>query len=469
LERLLKFKILGVLLLGLYFCLVQEVNTDDEAWFLQVVNRVASGEVLYRDVFFGSTPLSVFLAAFFAKLVGSELILLRGLLAVYFTLSVFLSCEILKWLGLKKPYSPLLLATFFILSHFQSTWGFSAYNALAKLFFLATFYFAPRSLKLAALFAGLCFCTKHNVGALALLAVLAAAFIRKQSPTTAFKIFAFISGLCLFLITLQGGLFEFFDYAFQNKRQYLSAEHCSYFLLPSTWDLYSIFVFAAPLLLGVFLTLAYPKCKGEKFSILLVFLLASALTLYPRPDNPQKGIFLGMTLITLRYLSSFIALPQAGLFALRAWVPFALVMAVANPWIGKEKRVSDIRHFKFLCVDRPLYEHWKNLRKSFPRDNQGFFLSTHAGFYYLLFKMQNPTPYDYPINPAMGSWGEQKIVSELRKGVIKSVFADHGSWSNWKELISDRRPYLLESYLEELESQEICLEKLANPIFQSFR
>ena len=38
------------------------VNTRDEAWFLQVVARVADGDVLYGDVFFGSTPLSVWLA-----------------------------------------------------------------------------------------------------------------------------------------------------------------------------------------------------------------------------------------------------------------------------------------------------------------------------------------------------------------------------------------------------------------------
>ena len=35
------------------------VNTRDEAWFLQVVSRVSDGDVLYRDFFFGSTPLSV--------------------------------------------------------------------------------------------------------------------------------------------------------------------------------------------------------------------------------------------------------------------------------------------------------------------------------------------------------------------------------------------------------------------------
>ena len=37
------------------------VNITDESWFLQVLYRVSSGGVLYRDMFFGATPLSVYL------------------------------------------------------------------------------------------------------------------------------------------------------------------------------------------------------------------------------------------------------------------------------------------------------------------------------------------------------------------------------------------------------------------------
>ncbi len=60
--------------LALVMSVVTGVDDWDEMWFLQVASRVAGGEALYRDVFFGSTPLGVWLAAPAVELFGSEVL-----------------------------------------------------------------------------------------------------------------------------------------------------------------------------------------------------------------------------------------------------------------------------------------------------------------------------------------------------------------------------------------------------------
>ena len=49
----------GLAVVGGLISLERRVNPYDEAWFLEVIARVRGGEVLYRDVFFSATPLSV--------------------------------------------------------------------------------------------------------------------------------------------------------------------------------------------------------------------------------------------------------------------------------------------------------------------------------------------------------------------------------------------------------------------------
>jgi hypothetical protein len=63
----------------------------DEAWFLQVVHRVTSGEVLYRDVFFGVTPLSVQMTAPAVRLFGAEILVIKAVVGLCFALSALVS------------------------------------------------------------------------------------------------------------------------------------------------------------------------------------------------------------------------------------------------------------------------------------------------------------------------------------------------------------------------------------------
>ena len=89
-------RLLWIWLIGASYALFQEINTDDETWFFQVVSRFLSGEVLYKEIFLGVGPLSVYCAALPMLIFGKELLIARLVLVSYFTLGVFFTILILN-------------------------------------------------------------------------------------------------------------------------------------------------------------------------------------------------------------------------------------------------------------------------------------------------------------------------------------------------------------------------------------
>ena len=79
---------IGVFLLSLLRSLADGPALTDERWFLQVVHRISTGDVLYRDVFFGSTPLSVYITSYVTRFTGIEAIAVKAVTNLAFTATV---------------------------------------------------------------------------------------------------------------------------------------------------------------------------------------------------------------------------------------------------------------------------------------------------------------------------------------------------------------------------------------------
>ena len=84
---------LGVLAVG-WWCAPRLVPHQDECWYLLVVRRVAAGRRLYRGVFFGAGPWSVWVARAVVRLLGERLLVLRRTVVV---LSVVLGGAAWAW------------------------------------------------------------------------------------------------------------------------------------------------------------------------------------------------------------------------------------------------------------------------------------------------------------------------------------------------------------------------------------
>src|SRR5262249_3317210 len=62
----------------------------DQSWYLHVANKFLHGGVLYRDMFLGVPPLSMYAAAGAVALAGSELVGLRAVNCLVFALTLCL-------------------------------------------------------------------------------------------------------------------------------------------------------------------------------------------------------------------------------------------------------------------------------------------------------------------------------------------------------------------------------------------
>ncbi len=235
---------------GMGLTIAHDFGMADESWFLRVCQRVVQGDVLYRDIFYGTTPFSVYLSAAAVRLFGAEILVIKALVTLCFVATVLLSWRILRRLGASAVTAGLACLALLAYAGPQQS---GVYNPLANVWLLATFSAtlswlharaeraatAARRLGAASVMAGLCFATKQNIGvytALALFATVALAALEEPLPwrrlprdgALALAWFLLPIGVVLLPILLGGGWAQFVDYGFTNKRTYLRVGDIAY-------------------------------------------------------------------------------------------------------------------------------------------------------------------------------------------------------------------------------------------------
>jgi hypothetical protein len=266
---------LSFAVLAFFLSYLEGLESADESWFMQVTLRVASGEVLYRDVYFNATPLPVYLTVGFTRLFGQQLLVHKALLALLSALSVLLAWRIADQFATLGSASGCVPATAVAAVAPSSRWplrrvplllilGLFTYaipwkvttTPLATVFFLAcqaaTLAYLgterrtnetrwTRShtyLALAGTAAGLSFCSKQNYGLAALVALLACAGVgsraapghrRLRSFALILSAFTAVTILVHVPVYLSGGMEGLIDYGFVNKTQYVRFASLSYF------------------------------------------------------------------------------------------------------------------------------------------------------------------------------------------------------------------------------------------------
>jgi hypothetical protein len=171
-KRLLKAG--AILSLSFYFTIAAGINRGDEAWFLQVASRVARGEVLYRDIFYGAGPLAVYATLPFIRVIGVEVVAVKLVVAISYTLSLLFGLRILRYLKARRRARLSFIGLNLLLAPPSAV---TPYQTLANAFLMATFATTVeaypisekpgRFYKVAALigiWSGLCFVTKQNIG-----------------------------------------------------------------------------------------------------------------------------------------------------------------------------------------------------------------------------------------------------------------------------------------------------------------
>jgi 4-amino-4-deoxy-L-arabinose transferase-like glycosyltransferase len=450
---------------GLY--LLSGINTRDEAWFLQVAARTADGDVLYRDVFFGATPLSIWLTWPLVALFGAQLAWVKLLVLASFAVTLALTAWTARRLGAGTAAVLLLAAALLVLA---TPLRSSLYQPLATTFLAACLALTlvwveggPRArlaVAAAGAAAGLAFAAKQNVGLYALAALLLAVLLagegrRLRAWGLAGAGFAVCAVLPLVPVAATGGLGAFWDYALAGKGAYTDLGSVSYVqgfrleavqardlltggsVLDAILPAYHALLYLVVPAILVLLVPAWLRTAGEerrRLEVVGLFALASAAAILPRADASHVGVVSPVLLLAGWY---------AGHLLLRGWEPgrrrtgalaagIALVLApgvvvvAAWPAIQAERgaRPSDLPFARGVLLDPVREERMRETAFVLSRagaDGPLFLATPEAGFYSLLSGVPNPTPYDYPLATAFGRTGQAELVAQIRRGELDAV------------------------------------------------
>ncbi len=470
-----------------------------EACYLQTVNRVLTGEILYRDVWFGTSPLPVYLTVALATLFGAEALLVKAIMALCLTLTGLLSYRIARQLGLGRilalalagvvaiyitswlpgpglPYTPL--------AYICLTAGFSAILSWRESALRQTSVGSrglARYLVIAGASAGLSFSCKQNVGVYALVG-LCIALIACQRETGMDRArllkallllssaFAVVVGLILLPVLLSGGMPRFIDYTFSSKSEYLRFGQISYRAEldelvrlardRASWQdlgaLYYQLEFLLPF--PTFAALLWVWFRGGAAkrglaTIVLGFAASAFAGVFPRVDLSHMIASVPALLLSLvwacRQLRPRVNKKWAlvvGLGLLMGLATGARSTYLLNPVRRIRSgalQVSDLPHFRGCLM-------WADFLKSVRTNAQiltestggesVFILDNSGPIYYLVTGIKNPTPYDDPQAHAFGVNGQAEVIAAIEQGRISYVCMNPLG-------ADDLAPALLEDYV----------------------
>jgi 4-amino-4-deoxy-L-arabinose transferase-like glycosyltransferase len=506
--------VLGGLFLFAYgFCsnVVHGRVSWDQNWFLLVAQRLLSGDILYRDVWFVATPLSIYLTSGLAAVFGVEILVIKALMSLCFAGTCLLTYGVARQLGLSRFASAVLVLLLLI---YYPSWlpGYNVpYTPLGYFFMLAALGAVLRwrkellkagasehrgalyALILAGSCAGLSFASKQNLGVYTLVALFVSVVAVGRTTGVGSR-----SLLCLVIVPLaaaciavglvllpvwhSGAMAKLLDYGFFDQGTYVTHADISYtqqisrlpFLAREVLGLRHVgafleqlqFALPIPAFAALVWSLVRSRSDGLGLSVAVsAFVAASFVGVFPRVDPDHMicavpALLLGLAWawprVHLRVNSHWdLALRLAVLLSLGAWACYGSVGNVR--WLRNSLQTGTYRfapwpRYRGVLLRADFIDQANKqaeIMKASATGEEVFILTPPAAFYYHITGLRNPTPFDFPLSTAFGLHGQKEVIELLEKGQICQVcISPLGT--------HDFAPALLEAYvLDHLEPMDI--------------
>lgn len=471
------------------------LGTQDESWFLQVTNRVAVGESLYRDVFYGAAPLAVWTAVPAVWLLGAQILWIKALVIGCFVGELLLLWAIGRRLGAGAWELVVLGAALLVWS---PPYDIGLYQPLATLLLLACLAAilawasegGARPLVLAGALAGLAFAAKQNVGVYAALALGGAVLLagpagrRLRSLALAAGSFAGAVLVVLVPVAATGGLPKLWEYGFATKGSYTDRGAISYRLGTdlqlslvrrpvdglvdagnAVVHAYDLVLYALVPAVLVALVAAWFRARNEdrvRVAVIGLFSLAAAAAIVPRADTAHLSFVFPVLLVGGWYAARVLAGPRprglrlAAALVLVVLAPVVLARAAWPPLqlARGDTRLSGLPHARGVFVEPAVEDELARAAARLEREPRPLFLATpEAGILYLTAELENPTPYDFPVATALGRHGEDELAADVERGRFAAVCVDFGLEA---PLVPDRLAAAIERTLEPGEDLGPC-------------
>lgn len=435
---------------------------DDEAWFLHVVDRCRMGDTLYRDVFYGATPLAAWLALLAIRVTRPQLLVLRLLGVAYFGLLLAAGGIALRATDVSTP----AIAGFLVagVAFASPSWGVdNHYGQVASTAAVTTVAAlalgnggSPATMAVAGAAVGAAVCGKQSTGAVTA-AVAAVAIALDRPPAVGVIVFvataAMVTAASMAPVVISGAFPAFFRRTIGNKGTYLRSGRITLLegwrelrhrtaagpsgsvtrsILSTVFALVPLTVVAivvdALVLVGVIEGRPAPA---------RVALLAAPVALvgtFPRADLPHvQGVapLCLLTLVATISSVSTIAGPFPPLLVIVSaalggtWTFVALALALSPMRRGMRVAIvdQDLPHLRWTPVPRTDAAHAPTAGAMLRSITGGsvFLLRPDAAVWYLAGDLRNPTPYDYPYASVFGPDGQRETVDAIRRGAVAWV------------------------------------------------
>jgi len=458
------------------------VNHADEAWFLWVAIRANHGAHLYRNVYYVSTPLAMWLMQAAVWAFGPHVAVERALAAALFSVSALLLWRIGDRVSVSRRVRALALIALFVfaspVAHFASIYSMLAITlALAAL--LAALHAAASTGRavarwslVAGLWCGLAFASKPNTGLLAVLAVgavIIAAARRDhlsrptrgaRQPAVAGIVAvltgsATVVGLVALPFIAAGDFRDLMSNVFTGKTDYFSAVGSP--LLPGLLHLFGTlergggtlgtqivgFEVLAPIMVVAVFVAACWRTRDRsspEFVALAAFTLvgigAAAPDFGPQHLTEAMPLLLALPAFALaraRPLAMRRAWPRN--FAIAATVSLALVASVAvaadaqAPTVTPNDQVvaSALPHLDGQPISAIHEANVLRDARELHRRTGGnvFIVEASAAQFYLTGGLTDPTPYDFPARSDLGAGGETGAINYVRRHHVRWLCVPH--------------------------------------------
>ena len=471
-------------LAAITFALTRGVAIDrgDESWFLWVGHRMASGDVLYRDVYSVTTPLAHWVTMVALRITGTQLLTVRALSVACFVASAEAARRLVARTGVGAFGQCLLIGALFATA--SPVANFVAfYSGLAVALGMAAWVVAadgerrsPGRQWLAGGLVGASFLSKPNVGGLVLLAVLVVVVARVPVPEPGVRrrecarvvgCFALVVAAGFLIVAATGGARGFVDDVVLNKGAYLRLR-VSYLgqvtnavrtlfgrgNLSALARLRDLLAFV-PIVAAV-VVLALVRARGLRRAAAgpLAFVVAGLLTLVPRPTTTHIAaavpfVLTGVVLAWRGVGARGVAAPWVRWVAAAAVVVVVAVVAVPAATTAVRGGAT-LPRFAGIPLrrarTRTLGHDLARLRTE--TGGSVFIVSPNAGFAYLAGRLDDPTPFDVPERSDFGPHDEQTAIAAVRAHPPKFVCLRRGAGRR-SGAHQGLRPVRLEQYLLE--------------------
>jgi hypothetical protein len=464
----------------------------DESWFLAIIERVVEGEILYRDVFWPVTPLSVNIAVPLASVFGLEVFVLRAILTIYFVLTVRMCWLIGRQLRIGT--AQLVVMTIGLVAYAPpgEVYG-SHYNPLAVLFFLITLSAtlrweevrsfsqskAFRMLLIASISAALCVSAKPNLGVLALAGIFVSSFLKSVPNASSHNplitlgwvssIFVSTAVLLMAPTIIESGIGPF-GVNIMSQRSYVSLGEIPYavglgkLFYPDAFSVRSLgallpFLFLPVSVLGISLLFCYKReSTNNEVLILMAFLSLIVLGIWPRFDDTHLYMIVPLVLIVVSYtwfhLKPFIR-PRFKRFTLICvfiwigiWLRFTLQDQMAFAFSGNFQ-FSNLPHHRGVIVLSTWHQNqldWAGkINEIVPSKEPILYVSRYAGFYYLISSRKNPSAHDSGLSNIMTLQIQEGLIDDIETEHIRYIYLEDEAPDY--SLADPLRPSELESYI----------------------